>query len=323
MNKMRVGVIGVGYLGKLHAEKYASMEDVELVGVADINVNRLKDVAGLFGVRMFKDYKKLLEIVDAVSIVVPTKLHFQVAQVCLDGGVDVLIEKPMTTTLEEADAIISKAELCNRIIQVGHIERFNPAVVAMEQYLTTPVFIESERIHSFNPRGADVDVVLDLMIHDIDIILSIVDSPIKTIHAVGIPVITSSSDIANVRMIFENGCTANITVSRISKTNVRKLRIFQSKSYISVDYAKKGILVIKHKDEIDDNGVPKEEINKFSFPESDALETELRAFILNVKQRTTPKVSGREGRLALNTALHIIDQMKNYVAEHRELLEGS
>nr|MBF0221976.1 Gfo/Idh/MocA family oxidoreductase [Desulfobulbaceae bacterium] len=321
MIKSRIGVIGVGYLGLHHARKYAAMENVDLVGVADIDISRAKEIAHQLNTRSFGDFKELLPLVDAVSIVVPTKKHFEVANACLDYGVDVLIEKPITVTIDEADALISKAELCKRVLQVGHIEQFNPAVLAMEQYITSPIFIESQRIHSFNPRGADVDVVLDLMIHDIDIITSIVPSPIKTIHAVGVPVITNSSDIANVRMIFENGCTANITVSRISKTNIRKIRIFQPRSFISVDYGKKEIYTIKHLDELNENGHPKEEFNHFCFAETDALETELKAFILNIQHRTAPKIGGREGRKALKIAHQIIDQMKNYIIEHKELLE--
>lgn len=323
MIKSKVGVIGVGYLGWHHAQKYAAMENVDLVGVADIDTSRAKNIANQLNTRSFGDFKELLPLVDAVSVVVPTKKHFDVASACLDAGVDVLIEKPMTVTIDEADSLISKAELCNRILQVGHIEQFNPAVLAMEQYITSPVFIESQRIHTFNPRGADVDVVLDLMIHDIDIITSIVPSPIKTIHAVGVPVITNNSDIANVRLIFENGCTANITVSRISKNNIRKIRIFQPRSFISVDYGKKEIFTIKHLNELDENGHPKEESNHFCFAETDALETELKAFILNVQHRSKPKIGGREGRKALKIAHQIINQMKNYINDHKELLELS
>ncbi len=296
------------------------MADVDLVGVADVNPSRAREVADEYGTRVFEDFHTLLPLVDAVSIVVPTKQHFEVASACLDFGVDVLLEKPMTTTLEEADALVAKAELCNRILQVGHIEQFNPAVLAMEQYLTTPVFIEAQRIHCFNPRGADVDVVLDLMIHDLDIIQSIVPSPIKTIHAVGVPVITASSDIANVRIVFENGCTANLTASRISKTNVRKLRIFQPRSYISLDYGKKEIKVIEQMAEREANGMPKETTHHFSFSDSDALETELKSFVLNVRQRLPPKVGGPEGRRAMKVALNIIEQMKNFIIEHQDLL---
>ena len=320
MTKTRIGVIGVGYLGRHHAAKYAAMADVELVGVADVNPERAQEIAAQHHTRAFDDYHALLPRVDAVSIVVPTKQHFEVAQACLEFGVDILLEKPMTTTLAEADALVAKAELCNRILQVGHIEQFNPAVLAMEQYLTTPIFIEAQRIHGFTPRGADVDVVLDLMIHDLDIIMSIVPSPIKHIHAVGMPVITTTTDIANVRIIFENGCTANLTASRISKTNVRKLRIFQPTSYISLDYGTKEIRVIEHLEGREANGMPREVNHHFSFADKDALETELRAFVLNVRQRSTPKVGGLEGRRAMKTAQHIIEQMKNFALEHQGLL---
>lgn len=320
MGKLKIGVIGVGYLGRIHAAKYMAMNNVELVGVADVNKNTAQDVANHFNTRMFVDFKELLDCVDAVSIVVPTKKHFEVAHYCLEQGVDVLLEKPMTTTVAEADTLVELASNCNRILQVGHIEQFNPAILAMEQYLTTPLFIEAQRIHSFNKRGADVDVVLDLMIHDLDIILSIVDSPLRSIHSVGAPVITSTSDIANTRLIFENGCTANVTASRISQTNIRKIKIFQPQSYLTVDYGLKEIAIRKHRTETDSNGVPLEETQRFSFPEKDALETELKAFVLNVQQRTTPKVDGHAGRKSLNLALRIIAQINNHLSEHGNLL---
>jgi predicted dehydrogenase len=269
---------------------------------------------------MFADSNELLECVDAVSIVVPTDKHFEVAQKCLEKGVDVFLEKPMTTTVAQADILVELAANCNRILQIGHIEQFNPAILAMEQYLTTPLFIDAQRLHSFNSRGADVDVVLDLMIHDLDIVLSIVDSPLRSLHCVGAPVITSTSDIANTRLVFENGCTANLTASRIAQNNMRKLRIFQADSYISVDYAQKEIEICKHKIKKNAGEVPEIESTRFAFPEKDALETELKAFVLNVRQRTTPKVDGRAGRKALKVALKIIEQIQNHLAEHRDLL---
>ncbi len=320
MERIKLGVIGVGHLGQHHAAKYAAMSDVELMGVADVNLARAREVAERHQVRAVDDYRALLPLVDAVSIVVPTRQHFAVAKACLDHGVDVLLEKPMTVTLAEADALVAQAELCNRILQVGHVERFNPAVMAMEQYLSNPVFIEAQRLHSFNPRGADVDVVLDLMIHDLDLILSLVSSPVKSVQAVGIPVVTDTSDIASVRLVFENGCTANLTASRISKTTVRKLRIFQAKSYISLDYGKKEITVIERREGREADGMPKEAARHFCFADTDALETELKAFVWNVRRRSTPKVSGAEGRRALKMALHIVELMKNFVAEHQELL---
>jgi len=319
MKKIKVGVIGVGYLGRIHAAKYAAMDDVELVGVSDTNESAARDVANKLSCRPFTDYKEMLDLVDAVSVVTHTKQHFKVADHCLEQGVDVLVEKPMTTTTDEADRLISRAESCQRILQVGHIEQFNPAILAMEQYLTTPVFIEAQRLHSFKPRGTDVDVVLDLMIHDLDIILGIVDSPLASIHSVGAPLVTANSDIANCRLIFENGCTANVTASRISRQNTRKMRIFQPDSYITVDFGNKEFSIITNKGERHKDGQPVEEVTSFSFPEKDALATEIKAFILNVRQRTTPKIGGRQGRQALRTALMIIEQIKSHREEHPDL----
>jgi len=320
MKKINVGVVGVGYLGKFHAEKYSKMEDVALVGVADVNEENANEVAKNCKTKGFTDYRELLDKVDAVSIAVPTSLHHEVGMACLERGVDILIEKPITTTLAEADDLIAKAEEKGLLLQVGHLERFNPAVLAMQQFLTQPAFIESHRIHMFKNRGTDVDVVLDLMIHDIDIILSIVHSPLKTIHTVGVPVVTPSTDIANARLIFENGCTANITVSRISRDNIRRLRIFQPFSYISVDYAKKEIMVIRHKKEFNEDGRPKEEIINSCFIEKDALENELRDFISNVRHHKTPKISGKEGRLALAVAQEIMSQIKSNAERYKHLL---
>ncbi|HET97251.1 MAG TPA: Gfo/Idh/MocA family oxidoreductase [Desulfurivibrio alkaliphilus] len=321
MKKIAVGVIGVGHLGKFHAAKYAAMPEAELVGVVDLDPDQAARVARDCGTRPFGDYRELLGQVEAVSVVVPTVHHYQVARDCLEQGVDIMLEKPMTTTLEEADRLIALAEAGNRILQVGHIERYNPAVVALEGLLTRPLFIESHRIHMFKPRGLDVDVVLDLMIHDIDIILSIVDSPISSIHTVGVPVVTPITDIANARIIFENGCTANITVSRISKDNIRRLRIFQPKSYISVDYGKKSLMMIRLKDELNQLGLPQEEIITVALPEQDALEAELRDFIGNVRERTTPKVSGVQGRMALAVAQEIMQQIKDNFSKYRDLIQ--
>lgn len=320
MKKVKVGVIGVGYLGKFHAEKYSKMEDAVLVGVADVAEKNVREVAERCNTQAFTDYRELLDKVDAVSIAVPTSLHYEVGITCLEAGINILIEKPMTTTLAEADTLVAKAEEKDLILQVGHLERFNPAVLAMQQFLTQPAFIESHRIHMFKNRGTDVDVVLDLMIHDIDIILSVVHSPIQMIHTVGVPVVTPSTDIANARLIFENGCTANITVSRISRDNIRRLRIFQPFSYISVDYAKKEIMVIRLKKELGENGLPKEEIIKSCFIEKDALENELQDFISNVRHHKTPKISGKEGRLALAVAQEIMSQIKNNAELYKQLL---
>lgn len=316
MDKIKVGVIGVGYLGRFHAQKYAAMADVTLVGVADTNDEQCRRVAEECGCRPFADYRQLLaEGVDAVSIAVPTSSHCLVAGDCLDAGVDVLLEKPMTVTLAEADELIARADAKKLILQIGHLERFNPAVQAMEPFLTTPVFIESHRIATFKNRGVDVDVVLDLMIHDIDIILNIINSPLKTIHTVGAPVATAKTDIANARLIFDNGATANVTVSRISRTNVRKMRIFQPGSYINVDFANKRIMTIQLSDDLRDNGMPKQEVKLRSFADGDALRSEVSSFVRHVRERTRPAVSGQEGRRALAVALQVMDQIK----EHQNL----
>ena len=315
MNMLKVGVIGVGYLGRFHAQKYAAMEGVELVGVADVDARQAAKVAEECRCKVFVDHPSLLQEVDAVSIVVPTSKHFAIASDCIDAKVDILLEKPMTVTLDEADDLIRRCEEKGLVLQVGHLERFNPAVQAMEPLLTLPVFIESNRISTFKNRGVDVDVVLDLMIHDIDIILNIIQSPLKTIHTVGAPVVTATTDIANARLIFENGATANVTVSRISRTNIRQMRIFQPGSYINVNFATKKIMTIKLTDEILESGMPRQDVDVRSFAAGDALRSEIEHFVGHVRNRTRPIVSGHEGRRALDVALQVMDQIK----EHQNL----
>lgn len=312
MKIIKAGVIGVGYLGRFHAQKYQALEDVELVGVADVDPDRARQVAAECGCAHFSDYKELLDQVDAVSIAVPTSFHHQVGFDALSAGVDILLEKPMTVTLAEADELIGLAEKNKLILQVGHLERFNPAVLAMKPFLTTPVFIESDRISSFKRRGVDVDVVLDLMIHDIDIILTIIDSPLQTIHTVGAPVVTNTTDIANARLIFENGATANITVSRVSLTNVRKMRVFQPGSYINVDFANKKIMTLQLEDELLESGMPKHSKEIKSFAGEDALLNEIFHFVDHVRSRTRPDVSGVEGRRALEVVMQVMEQIKQH-----------
>lgn len=295
------------------------MEGVELVGVADIDPQRANAVASECSTKPFTGYEELLAGIDAVSIAVPTVHHHEVAAACLEHGVDVLVEKPITTTVEEADDLIAMAENGGQILQVGHLERFNPAVMAMKPLLTHPLFIEAHRISVFKNRGTDVDVVLDLMIHDIDIILSIVDAPLAAIHTVGAPVITPLTDIANARLIFENGCTANVTVSRISLDNIRRMRIFQPGMYVSVDFIKKEVMAIRLK-KGGAGSVPQPDIRKQGFEEQDTLELELRDFITNVRSRTRPRVSGHEGRRALDVALQVVRQINANRAKVEKLL---
>lgn len=310
--KIRVGVVGVGYLGKFHAEKYAKMEDVELVGVVDSDESRVREVAEKYGTKALADHMELLGKVDAVSIVVPTPAHFEVSRDFLKNDVDVMIEKPMTTTLREADELIDISETRGLIIQVGHLERFNPAVVALKDVVKRPMFIESHRLSVFKERGIDVSVVLDLMIHDIDIIHNFVRSEVKTIHAAGIPVISEHVDIANARLEFVGGCVANVTASRISMKNERKIRLFQRDAYISVDFANREITIVRRKpgeETVPMGIIPGMDIRQLRFTEADALEDELASFVKSVRYREASEVTGKMGRDALRIALSIMDQI--------------
>ena len=313
MSNVRVGVIGVGYLGKFHAEKYANMDNVQLAGVVDIDEDRAGQIAADFNTRSFADYRDLFGHVDAVSIVVPTEDHFAIAAECLNHDLDVLIEKPMTATLEQADELIRIAEAKNRIMQVGHLERFNPAVIALKDIVYRPMFIEAHRLGIFTDRSTDVSVVLDLMIHDIDIIMNVVQSDIKSIHAAGAPVICEHADIANVRLEFTSGCVANVTASRISIKNQRKIRLFQKDAYISVDFTSREITLIRRDDSISGDLIPGMDIQQLSFAEADVLEDELASFVQAVSTRQTPVVPGVAGRKALEVALNITDQIDTVI----------
>lgn len=316
MSELRIGVIGVGYLGQFHAEKYYRMDNVRLAGVADIDPARAEDVAAKYDSRAFTDYRDLLGHVDAVSVVVPTESHFEIGLESLKRDVDVLIEKPMTTTLEQADKLIDMAESRRRILQIGHLERFNPAVLALNDFITHPMFIEVHRLSIFKDRSTDVSVVLDLMIHDIDIILNIVKSEIQSIHAAGVPVICEHADIANVRMQFESGCVANVTASRISTKNQRKIRIFQKDAYISVDFAKREISLIRRTEDSPNGIVPGTEFQQMCFTEADVLEDELESYIHSVRTRKAPVVSGHAGRRALAVALDIMGQVDEAIERY-------
>ena len=310
MNKLRVGVVGVGYLGKFHAEKYALMDDVDLVGVVDTNMLHAEYVAEKVNTKAYSDHEDLLGKVDAVSIVVPTPAHYAIAKDFLENDVDILIEKPMTTTLAEADELIRFSKSRGLIIQVGHLERFNPAVVALQDIVKKPMFIESHRLSIYKDRCTDVSVVLDLMIHDIDIILNFVKSEIISIHAAGTPVISGHVDIANARLEFKNGCVANVTASRISTKNERKIRLFQNDAYVSVDFASHEITIIQQNEKNAGGLIPGMDINKLCFIKGDALEDELKSFVKAVNRREAPEVTGQMGRDALKIALSIMEQIR-------------
>ncbi|MDD2390333.1 MAG: Gfo/Idh/MocA family oxidoreductase [Desulfobacterales bacterium] len=310
MSKLRVGVVGVGYLGRFHAEKYARMKDVDLVGVVDIDRSQSEEIAKKLSTEAYDRYEQLFGKVDAVSIVVPTSDHFIVSRDFLEQDVDVLIEKPMTTTVEDADRLIEIAESRGLIIQVGHLERFNPAVVAVRDFIKKPMFIESHRLSLYKPRGTDVSVVLDLMIHDIDLILNFVRSEVKTVSAAGICVISAHVDIANARLEFKNGCVANVTASRISTRNERKIRLFQKEGYVSVDFAGREITVIGKNGDVSNSPVPGMGVTRMCFTQGDALDDELKSFVECVQKRHVPEVNGPVGRDALKTALSIMEQIR-------------
>ncbi|OGT97900.1 MAG: UDP-N-acetyl-D-glucosamine dehydrogenase [Geobacteraceae bacterium GWC2_48_7] len=305
MSRLRCAVIGVGYLGNFHAQKYAALPDVDLVGVVDNDSGRAAEIASALGTKAFKDHRELIGQVDAVSVVVPTQYHHSVARDFLSAGVHVLIEKPITVTIEEADELIAIADQKKVVFQVGHLERFNPALVALDEILQEPLFIESVRIAPFKPRGTDVNVVLDLMIHDIDIIQHIVKSPVEKIDAIGAPVFTGEEDIANARIAFKNGCVANVTASRISLKSERKMRIFQRDAYITLDFQNRKVLVAQKGSGELFPGVPNVKVDEKELGQADALKSEIESFLQAIREGKPPQVSGRDGRMALETALKI------------------
>ena len=310
MEKLRIGVVGAGYLGKFHAQKYYRMPDVDLVGIVDTDAGQGEKVAQENQTTYFPDHSSLFGKVDAVSIAAPTPVHYSIAKDFLANGVDVLIEKPITSLLDDADDLIQLADSKGLIIQVGHLERFNPAVLALDGKIDQPRFIESHRLSIFQGRCTDVSVVLDLMIHDIDLILNLVRSEPKTVNAAGISVISGNVDIANARLEFLNGAVANVTASRISAKNERKLRLFQKDAYISIDFANHKITLV-HPDASQAAGIiPGMKIEQLSFDKSDALDDELKSFVHAVKNRQQPLVTGKMGRDALKTALSIMSQIQ-------------
>jgi predicted dehydrogenase len=310
MSKIKAAVIGVGYLGKFHAQKYANLDNCELVAVVDASEKTANEIATLYSVEALTSYQPLLGKVDAVSIAAPTSLHFQIAKDFLNHGSHVLIEKPITVTVEEADELLAIASEKKRLIQVGFLERFNPAMLKLDQAISEPRFIESHRLAPFNPRANDVNVVLDLMIHDIDIILNIVKSELKSIHASGAAVLTESPDIVNARLEFENGCVANVTASRVSVKTERKMRIFQSDCCATVDFQNRCLNVYKKGDGVDENGMPHIIADEQSFASSDALLTEIKAFLNSIESGTPALVSGEDGRRALDAAIKISQLLK-------------
>jgi predicted dehydrogenase len=329
---VRVGVVGTGAFGRNHARVYRDLQadpllPVKFVGVVDADVARARSLALEFGAQAFGSVAELVAAgVDAVSVAVPTVAHLPVARELMEAGVDVLIEKPLASTLAEADELQAIATQHNRVVQVGHLERFNPAVRATIPLLTKPMFFEVHRLSVFTPRSLDVDVVLDLMIHDIDIVLTMAKSPVKEIRAVGLPILSKKVDIANVRIEFESGCVANFTASRVSTERVRKVRFFQPRQYVSIDFSRQDVLVLT----VDDGAGANAEEDPFNpasvassaFPgitpfkpkvePQEPLHAELTSFLRAVRERSIPEVSLRQGRDALAVALQIVDT----IAQH-------
>ncbi len=320
MKTISVGVVGTGHLGSLHTKMYATMDFVELKGVYDVDATKAEQVAAQFGTKAYESLERLVEDVEALSIATTTKAHFDVARKAIEQGVHVLVEKPITETIGQARTLVETAEQKRVKLQVGHIERFNSAILALDQYHPKPMFIESHRLAQFNPRGSDVAVVLDLMIHDIDLILSLVDSPVKRIDANGVAVVSDSVDIANARLQFENGCFANVTASRISQNKMRKMRLFQHDAYISVDFLQGSAEVFRLVDEGDPHLKPtlmlgqieqgtKKRLIIYEQPEIkevNALQYELQLFVDSVRNGTEPPVTGHDGLQALEVAQEIL-----------------
>lgn len=304
--KLKCGVIGVGYLGKHHARIYHELKDCELVGVCDTDEARAQEICKAYGCKHFPNAQKLGEACDIVSVVVPTPDHCEVSLELLKMGTHLLIEKPLCTSLEEADRIAQLAKIKGKIVQVGHVEHYNPVMSFLENVVKNPKYITADRLAPFNPRGTEVGVVLDLMIHDIGIILELVKSPIKHIESIGVNVLSKSEDIANARIIFENGCVANLNASRVSEKKLREIRIFQPQAYLSLDFMEqKGHVINK-----EFGGLVREEI---PIQKGEPLMLEIRSFVDCVQKASRPKVSTELGTSALEVALQITEQINQNI----------
>jgi predicted dehydrogenase len=317
MQKIRAAVIGVGYLGRFHAQKYAQAAECELVAVADSRQEAGGKVADEVGTRAVTDYRELLGQVDAVSVVTPTPAHFPIARDFLNAGAHVLVEKPITETIDEAREMIALAAKNKRVLQVGHLERFNAAILAAEPYLRSPRFVECHRMAPYRERGTDVNVVLDLMIHDIDIVQTIVGAPITRIDAIGTPVFSEEIDIANARIHFANGCVANATASRVSVKTERKLRIFEDDAYLSLDLQQKILTLIRKRPASEPPGPLPVTIEEQNLDQGDALKAEIESFLNCIRTGGPPVVSGEAGLMALETAMRITEQVTQTLAARK------
>jgi predicted dehydrogenase len=319
MSILKCAVIGAGYLGRFHAQKYQMLPGAELVAICDINKETSDAVSQELNVPGYTDYHDLFGRIEAVSIAATTSKHYEIAKDCLSQGIHVLIEKPITESVVQANELIELARRHKVKLQVGHLERFNAARLALDAYLDKPLFIESHRLAPFNPRGTDVNVILDLMIHDIDLIQTMVKSPIVNIEAQGAPVLSKSIDIANTRLTFANHCVANVTASRVSFKSERKARIFLPNSYISIDYQNKQFAVFQKGEGEMFPGIPEIVRHQSVFEQKDALLEEIKAFLACIQDDTTPLVTGEEGRNALEVAAKITSLIHTNLAERNAI----
>jgi predicted dehydrogenase len=314
MEQLRAAVIGVGYFGSRHVDKLARLPGVKLEYVVDTDRARAEEVASKVGARATTEFRDVLGKVDLATVAVPTQAHAHVADTLLGAGVHLLIEKPLTATLEEADRVVGLAAAKGLVLRVGHLERFNPALIAVRDKITAPRFMECHRLAPFKPRGTDVDVVLDLMIHDLDIILSLVDSPVAEVRANGVPVLTGGIDIANARIEFANGCVANVTASRVSAKSMRKLRVFQPDCYVSIDFQDREVDLARADPTATGGLIPGIVLGREKFAEGDSLEAELGAFVDAVRGRDRPAATGQDARRALELALAICHRIRGDTA---------
>ncbi len=305
IDPLRAAVVGVGHLGRFHAEKYAALPGVRLVGVVDRDPERARMVADALGVAVLPDHRALAGLVDCASVAVPTAAHAAIGLELLAAGIDVLIEKPLASTAAEGRALVEAAERGHRILQVGHLERFNPALRAAAAVITEPRFLECHRLAPFVDRGTDVDVVRDLMIHDLDVIQSFIPAEVEHVEAVGVPVLTPRVDIANARLRFANGCIANVTASRVSMKRERMLRLFQPDAYVAIDYDQRRVRIMRREPATAPNALPNITAEEHDAGQGDPLRDEIAAFVAAVATRGRPIVSGREGLRALELAERI------------------
>ncbi|WP_436641966.1 Gfo/Idh/MocA family oxidoreductase [Microbaculum sp. FT89] len=319
---IRTAVVGLGYFGRFHARHYAGNEKANLVAVCDADSARAEEIAAEFGGAPVSDYRQLPGQVDAVSIAVPTSKHYEVARFFIENGVHVLVEKPITESVSDADTLVKLAEKHGVVLQVGHIERFSAAFKALAEKVSRPLFIESRRISPWKPRATDVDVVLDLMIHDIDLVLGLVDSPVETLQALGAPVLNSSEDIANARITFENGTVADITASRIAGHTERKLRMFQLDNYLICDFADHQVTRFTRNPEAAADGPNAISVESWDIAREDSLGNEIAEFLECVETGRRPTVDGRVGREALNVATMITDSIRSHRARVEAKLAG-